>query len=272
MGDTQGQLYSVKEKGSEIFIVEVDADGHVPDRTESTGIDYSSSASEMELSNPMSTDGGKQTTVDTGKKKVKPSKTNNGSGTNNSSDSNSIKTSARIGKVFSFLFSMAFVTAAILGVLYICSRKKREATERALVFSYLQNFDLEDIDVKQAATGGWHGTYVGNLAHGLNVRESEDLSESYSDSWTNGDHAIFEGKGKTTEDNDLVERRINKFSHSSLVKDILFMDSDEFYAKNGNDGESKKDEKSKRDGIVRDPTSYSDNDGKEDDPWGSEII
>mmetsp|Transcript_3093 Transcript_3093/g.8512 ORF Transcript_3093/g.8512 Transcript_3093/m.8512 type:complete len:972 (+) Transcript_3093:516-3431(+) len=272
MGDTQGQLYSVKNKDSEIFIVEVDADGRIPDRTESTGMDYSSSASEMELSNPMSTDGGKETTVDTGKKKIKPSrgsKTNNGSGTNNSSDSNAIKTSVQIGQVFSFLFSMVFVTAAFLGVLYICSRKKREATERALVFSYLQNFDLEDIDVKQAATGGWHGTYVGNLAHGLNVRESEDLSESYSDNWTNGDHAIFEGKGKTAEENDLVERRINKFSHSSVVRDILFMDSEEFYPNNANSGESKNDEKPKRDGIIRDPTS---DDGKEDDPWGSEII
>jgi hypothetical protein len=78
------------------------------------------------------------------------------------------------------------VVLFIIMVVLIRNRRHREqVTERALVFSYLQAFEPEDIDVRNSATGGWHATYVGKLAHGR-----------------------------------------SSTSHSSVVKDSLFVDYD----------------------------------------------
>ena len=63
--------------------------------------------------------------------------------------------------------SVILAAAILCSVLYFIAshnRKKRQEVERAMVFSYIQPFDLEDIDIKQAATGGYHGTYMGKLA------------------------------------------------------------------------------------------------------------
>lgn len=295
MGDTEGEMYSASDKPSEIFIVQVDADGTVPERTEKTGIDYSSVAEAMELSNPMNTDGddgsygGTPVTdgPDLGEEETQAPEeatiidTDKDSGKNDDND-NIHKATKRVGEALYGLLSIAIAVAAFVGISSILSRKKREATERALVFSYLQNFDLDDIDVKQAATGGWHGTYVGKLAHGLNVRE-EGFSGPYSDNVNDGDDKFLEGKAKSggsfPRDSfmELKERALNKLSHSSVVRDILFMDSEEFtYDHNADDG------KKAQPGIMRN-TGYKDDvkgkgngkgkgDPKQDDTWGSEII
>lgn len=88
------------------------------------------------------------------------------------------------------LMGLGIATVVVLIVILVVvlqSRRQRErVTERALVFSYLQAFEPEDVDVRNSATGGWHGTYVGKLAH---------------------------GRKKNT-------------SHSSIVKDSLFVDYD----------------------------------------------
>eukprot|EP00980_Cylindrotheca_fusiformis_P018129 scaffold5841_cov81-Cylindrotheca_fusiformis.AAC.1 len=76
---------------------------------------------------------------------------------------------------------------AIMAIVLHSRRQKERVTERALVFSYLQAFEPEDVDVRNSATGGWHGTYVGKLAHG---------------------------------------RKSSSSSHSSIVKDSLFVDYD----------------------------------------------
>ena len=36
------------------------------------------------------------------------------------------------------------------------------------VYAYLQEFDVQDIDLRRAPTGGWHGTYRNALASGVN--------------------------------------------------------------------------------------------------------
>lgn len=312
MGDTTGHLYSVSSVESEIFVVEVDADGNLPERTESSGIDYSSGAAKMKLSNPVntntytstngdgdgdnsgsgSTSGGeglviddinnnnnnnKVITRDTNKKRERTPNTSSDQSDTNSELRPTNKTFLKLGHMLYLLMSIGLFILACAGLVYFClSRRKRKATGRALVFSYLQNFDLEDIEVKQAATGGWHGTYVGNLAFGLNVREDDvPLSDSFSSI-----------RSEASYDDDMVESKLSKLSHSSVVRDILFMDYDEsIYGK----GKSKKKKKihfddkivenddgknSGQAGVVQDPklSDKAKAGAKEDDQWGSEII
>jgi hypothetical protein len=68
-----------------------------------------------------------------------------------------------------FFVGMISFLAALLCIGYrLQDQQTEKVTEQALVFSYLQEFDLEDADVRHSATGGWHGTYryVGKLAKG----------------------------------------------------------------------------------------------------------
>lgn len=43
-------------------------------------------------------------------------------------------------------------------------------TDRNKVLSYLGEFDVEDVDLKHSATGGWHCSYTGDLARGRNKK------------------------------------------------------------------------------------------------------
>jgi hypothetical protein len=59
-------------------------------------------------------------------------------------------------------------------------RREREiATDRTHVLSYLGDFDVEDVDLKHSATGGWHCSYAGPLAHGINNKSR--FRRSFSD-------------------------------------------------------------------------------------------
>ena len=52
------------------------------------------------------------------------------------------------------------------------ARKRAEENENA-TFEYLQNFDVEDVDLRRSPTGGWHGTYLNKLAYGVDDPEIE---------------------------------------------------------------------------------------------------
>jgi len=43
---------------------------------------------------------------------------------------------------------------------------RKTTTDRAAVTPYLNNFDIEDVELKHSATGGWHCNFVNNLANG----------------------------------------------------------------------------------------------------------
>merc|ERR1719375_1288874 len=97
-------------------------------------------------------------------------------------------------------------------IVYRCFRRKIESRkERARkegIYFYLQRFEVDDVDLRRAPTGGWHGTYVNKLAHGINdadskssssseetyLIESSDDDDSYDDSGNgneNGDGIMF---------------------------------------------------------------------------------
>jgi len=51
-------------------------------------------------------------------------------------------------------------------------RPAHEETDRSRVLSYLSDFEVEDVDLRHSATGGWHCSYAGPLAHGVNPKQS----------------------------------------------------------------------------------------------------
>jgi hypothetical protein len=263
MGDTTSHLYSVSEQEKEIFVVEIDAHGNLPTITETTGIDNSAFSSLVKLSSPVKVDGKTDGMSEGGgndnnNDQTIPEATATATATAADSNSNSTITAER-GHLFFLLVSIGLVAAvASSGFYFILSKKKeKEATERALVFSYLQNFDLEDIDVKQAATGGWHGTYIGSLANGVNVRGGEE--GIFVDSDHDSDDGIDE----------ITKQRLSNMSHSSLVKDILFMDYENPVSSNRNSSNSNENGDSfKNPGNDRDENE----DKRNISPWGNEII
>jgi len=91
--------------------------------------------------------------------------------------------------------------------LFCCMRhmkNQKAEIQKNSIFFYLQQFAVEDIDLRKSPPGGWHGTYLNELAHGVNKAESRDGI---------GDPGI----GKNHE--------IAPLTHSSVVTDSLFMDT-----------------------------------------------
>jgi len=271
MGDTTDNLYSVSDKDSEVFVVEIDADGNLPGTTEGTGIDSSTDVSLVKLSYPVQVGEGESGSDEASDKGKTSKDVADGSG-GGIRPGRGGRSPRAVSHFFSLVITICIVTLIICkGFSFMMAqKKKREASERALVFSYLQHFDLEDIDVKQAATGGWHGTYVNSLAQGVNSLED-----------ANGNHRVAQ-EGFSDE---IVEQKLSNVTHSSVVRDILFMDDYDdsvFSSVKANKSTDSDDLQQQprpargKDGIVRDPIEYGDSESGEDpqkvDPWGTEII
>merc|ERR1712196_278089 len=79
---------------------------------------------------------------------------------------------------------IATIIGLIVFALIVCycfrtiveSRKKRSYKNG--IYFYLQKFEVDDIDLRRAPTGGWHGTYVNKLAYGINDADSKSSSSS----------------------------------------------------------------------------------------------
>jgi len=94
-----------------------------------------------------------------------------------------------------FAIALGFVAAAA-ALFFISSRqreKKLTESRKVSVFGCLRHFDVEDIDLCQSLTGGWHGSYKNKLAYGINRADSgyrdhevEDLSEYSPTSYEDG--------------------------------------------------------------------------------------
>jgi hypothetical protein len=122
---------------------------------------------------------------------------------------------------------------------------KTIATLRARVFSYLQAFDVQAVDLRQSSTGGWHGTYVNRLAHhGVNKGadvfsylqafdvQDIDLGQSSTGGWhatylNRLAHGINKGEDGGGGLETITFETAPLTTHSSTVgTDSLFMDVD----------------------------------------------
>jgi len=85
---------------------------------------------------------------------------------------------------------------------------------------YISKFDVEDVDLKRAITGGWHGTYKNNLAKGVD-------SDSETDPGTDDDDEYFVDDEDAVDD--VIAGRKSVTRPRSLSNDnmIVFMEQGE---------------------------------------------
>jgi hypothetical protein len=76
--------------------------------------------------------------------------------------------SSNIGKIALVLVLIALLSGVTMSIMFVDNTlKHREAlTDRSEVLKYLNTFDVEDVDLKHSATGGWHCSYANDLAQG----------------------------------------------------------------------------------------------------------
>jgi hypothetical protein len=150
-------------------------------------------------------------------------------------------------------------------------RRSENTTERALVFSYLQAFDVEDVDVRHSATGGWHGTYVGKLAQG------EGMPQSHSSIVKDHLFVDYESSSKPKgglEEEDYDEDYDEDYNDDDDDDDNV--EDDDFDAMGSLSYMERKDNLSDQ-GSQSDQGSLTDQDitsdpRKKGDPWGRDII
>lgn len=96
-------------------------------------------------------------------------------------DENRINNAHAHAKAGTLLGIVAGVLAGLflLYLLMMRNMKKRRAeAQKSSIFAALQQFDVEDIDLRRSPPGGWHGTYMNKLAYGQNNADGMDVDSS----------------------------------------------------------------------------------------------
>jgi len=109
----------------------------------------------------------------------------------------------KVGMAFGIIFGILAAVAIFLSWYSRHLKKVKAEAQKSSIFACLQQFDVEDIDLRRSPPGGWHGTYMNKLAQGVNSA-SEVAQESEISSPTSYEEA--------------------RLTHSSVAKDALFMD------------------------------------------------
>ncbi len=110
------------------------------------------------------------------------------------------------------MMSLGIIALLLLALVFCCfclsrrKARKRAEAQKTSIFAYLQQFDVEDIDLRKSPPGGWHGTYLHKLAYGINKAES-------------GNH------GRLPEADPHTKYETAPLTHSSVVRDSLFMET-----------------------------------------------
>jgi hypothetical protein len=263
-GDSFGNLMAPSTKKSEIWLVQVTMDGVVP-KTNEEDSSLNNNGGYVQVSQPIlvgaddndgSTTGGTQPTPTPA---PTPSLSNNDGAVNDIILSPSTKGESHGAEVFFWLVVIVVLAVVIHAVLK--SRRDREmVTERALVFSHLQSFEPEDIDVRNSATGGWHGTYVGKLAQGRSNSHSSLVADS-----------LFVDYDLGSPKEPIRAPRLKFVIGDDEDDDTLPQSPDEPLG-NSNDGEDNMDDVNIQIKNSHDYDDYDDAKADTDKPWGKEIV
>jgi hypothetical protein len=245
LGDTSGNWQSKATQTHELFVIPVGSDGSLPATTEVSGKEYNGGT--VAILTPKRS--GDDTTSDSDKEidDTTTTTTPPTSPVNPSSSTTPKKGSYRYGMLV-FIVVLAMVLVA--GYVMQSRRQADQTTERALVFSYLQAFDVEDVDVRHSATGGWHGTYVGKLALGTESIHSSIVKDSLFVDYESKPKGGGDGDDDDDDDDDDDEEK----ESDTNWEDVGDVDL--------GSGLSYTDR--------RDNLTVAGNNG--DDPWGKEII
>ena len=132
---------------------------------------------------------------------------------------------------------LVVVLGIIIGVRRCVQRKRSTQNEPSssaggkMIYAYLQGFDVEDIDLRRAPTGGWHGTYCNHLAQGVNTSSDSSFKSTTSDN-SDGNTFVLESSSSssdgssssahddmdTTAADDLVDQYINSYTTYDVTK------------------------------------------------------
>ena len=118
-----------------------------------------------------------------------------------------------------------FLTVAGIALVSYSIIRKRRAKKKLgkEVFKYIMDFDVEDIDLTKAVTGGWHGTYKGNLRDGFVTDDTDDDDEDFED-----DIEDFADDIEDDDDDDIIDRMVYEDSvRSCRTQEIVFMDEEQ---------------------------------------------
>jgi len=114
-----------------------------------------------------------------------------------------------VGIVAGFIISALVLTVASC-VLYHRTRARHELAKQNAIFTYLHQFSAEDIDLRKSPPGGWHGTYLNKLAHGVNTRATMPETPYKDEHLDEDEDVLFESA---------------RMLSSTNVTDSLFMDT-----------------------------------------------
>jgi hypothetical protein len=98
---------------------------------------------------------------------------------------------------------MVIAAASLFGLILLCTcvrwhrrtvDRDRQKKKTLAVFQYLRGMNVDDIDIRRSPAGGFHVSYLNDLAHGKNEWDEEDDSGTTSGSGSDGSH-----KGTKTE-------------------------------------------------------------------------
>lgn len=96
------------------------------------------------------------------------------------------KGSSKVLIIVGVLIGILLVLAALYFFCKYRVKKRSSESQKSSIFACLQQFDVEDIDLRRSPPGGWHGTYLNKLAYGVNEAGQVDTGTlptgSYSDS------------------------------------------------------------------------------------------
>jgi hypothetical protein len=116
------------------------------------------------------------------------------------------KSDSKVGLIFIILFAISAVLAGLYFFMTRQMKKRKAENQKSSIFSCLQQFDVEDIDLRRSPPGGWHGTYMNKLATGHN----------------NADDTVFVGDSPTDGGSGSADGAL--LTHSSVANDALFME------------------------------------------------
>lgn len=114
-------------------------------------------------------------------------------------------------------------------------RKRFESDKKNSIFTYLQQFTVEDIDLRKSPPGGWHGTYMNQLAQGINTA-SQIPEISYTDAGVNDTDILFQSAQKVaSKRNGSGCSLIMNASSTPVLGGGEYQDNDGIYKKDNED-------------------------------------
>jgi hypothetical protein len=122
------------------------------------------------------------------------------------------------GMIVGVVFTCVGMLALAMFIRRKTASNREVSTDRSKVIQFLNAFDVEDIDLKHSATGGWHCSYSNDLARGRN-RRSERGSVF-------GNLAPLE-RSMVLSSSGSDSLLTAPLTDNSLLQDSLFMDDDD---------------------------------------------